>query len=217
MAELIADIRAGRLDDAASLDVAALGSDHFRPLWLDRADDRQFPQRLPIRRIWARKIEVALIPIPPPRPYNDARDPVIHSRRCMTSAAVAAFIRDPRSYLAMRAAEYSRTRYLERAGPELLDIRERDLYANTWTTDNNGSVRAIPDPARREFFFSKIVELEKERRLRAQSSDNIQFDEAAISRLASRDYTPIRPARHLVFPLPHFSFGTAKSVTLRMP
>jgi hypothetical protein len=110
----------------------------------------------------------------------------------MSSAAVDAFIRDPQSYLEARVAEYGGTRYLEKTAPELLDVREKDLRANTWTTYSDGRVRAIPDPARRQFFFTKIVELEAERNLRAGFGD-IQFDEAAIRRLASRDYTPIRP------------------------
>jgi hypothetical protein len=110
----------------------------------------------------------------------------------MNSTVIETFIRDPRSYLATRAAEYGRARYLQKADPELLDIRDRDLHANTWTTHSDGAVRAIPDPARREFFFTKLVELAAERSLRSGYGD-IQFDEASIRSLASRDYIPIRP------------------------
>ena len=110
----------------------------------------------------------------------------------MTSAAVDAFVNDPQSYLEAKAAEYGVRRYLEKATPELLDIRDKDLRTNTWTTHNDGRVQAITDPARREFFFTKIIELEAERTLRA-GSNHIQFDEAAIRRSASRDYTLIRP------------------------
>ena len=102
----------------------------------------------------------------------------------MSSAAVDAFVKDPQSYLEARAAQYSVGRYLEKAALELLDIREKDLHANTWTTYSDGRVRAITVPARREFFFTKIIELEAERKLRAGSGD-IQFDEAEITRLAS--------------------------------
>jgi len=111
----------------------------------------------------------------------------------MSSAAVDAFVKDPQSYLEARVAQYGVSRYLEKAAPELLDIREKNLYANIWTMYSDGRVRGITDPARREFFFTKIIELEAERKLRAGSRGNIQFDEAAIRDLASRDYTPIRP------------------------
>lgn len=107
-------------------------------------------------------------------------------------AALDDFIQDPQSYLEARAAEYGARRYLENAAPELLDLREKDLRANIWTTYGDGSVRAIPEPARRQFFFTKIIELEAERKLRAGSGD-IQFDEAAIRHLATCDYTPVRP------------------------
>ena len=109
----------------------------------------------------------------------------------MRSAAIDAFIRDSQSYLEARAAGYSRRRYLEKAALGLLDNREKDLRANTWTTNSDGNVRAILDPARREFFFTKIVELDVERTLRA-GSKVFQFDEAAIRRLASRGYNAIR-------------------------
>ena len=89
------------------------------------------------------------------------------------------------------ATTYGKRRYLEKAAPELLDIREKDLSANTWTTNSDGSVRAILEPARRQFFFTKLIELQAERQLRAGVGD-IQFDETAITRLASRDYTPSR-------------------------
>jgi hypothetical protein len=110
----------------------------------------------------------------------------------MSSAAVDAFIRNPQSYLEARAAEYAQRRYLENAALGLLDIREKDLVANTWTTYGDGRVRAITDPARRQFFFTKIIELEVERNLRAGSGD-IHFDEAAIRHIASCEYKPIRP------------------------
>ena len=99
---------------------------------------------------------------------------------------------NPQSYPEARAAQYGISRYLEKAAPELLDIREKRLHANIWTTYSDGKVRGITDPARREFFFTKIIELEAERKLRGGSGD-IQFDEAEIRRLASRDYTPIKP------------------------
>jgi hypothetical protein len=89
------------------------------------------------------------------------------------SSAVDAFVKDPQSYLEARAAQYSVNRYLEKAAPELLDIREKDLHANTWTTYSDGRVRGMTDPARCEFVFTKIIELEAERKLRAGSGGNI--------------------------------------------
>jgi hypothetical protein len=103
------------------------------------------------------------------------------------------FIKDPPSYLRARAVQYGASRYLEKASLEQLDNREKHLYANIWTTYNDGSVREITNPGRREFFFSKIIELEVERKLRLGSRGNIQFDEAAIMDLACRSYTPVRP------------------------
>src|ERR1051326_4035417 len=109
----------------------------------------------------------------------------------MTTASIAHFVTDPRSYLEPRASAYGNRRYLENAAPELLDVREKQLHANIWTTDGEGAVRAIADPARREFFFTKIIELAVERRLRTGSGD-IQFDEGEIRRVASRAYRPIQ-------------------------
>ena len=110
-----------------------------------------------------------------------------NEQRCRNS-----FVKNPQSYLEARAAQYGISRYLAKAAPELLDIREKNLHANIWTTYNDGRVRGITDPAHREFFFTKIIELEAERKLRG-SRGNIQSDEAAIRDLASRDYTPISP------------------------
>jgi hypothetical protein len=111
----------------------------------------------------------------------------------MSNACVDAFVKDPQSYLKARVTQYGVNRYLAKAAPEWLDIREKNLHANIWTTYNDGRVRGITDPVRREFFFTKIIELEAERQFRTGPHGNIQFNEAAIMALASRGYTPISP------------------------
>lgn len=100
----------------------------------------------------------------------------------MSNAHVDAFVKDPQSYLKARTTQYGESRYLAKAAPEWLDIREKNLQANIWTTYNDGRVRGITDPARREFFHTKIIELEAERQIRSGSRGNIRFDEAANRR-----------------------------------
>jgi len=102
------------------------------------------------------------------------------------------FISDPVSYLRSRAREYSMHRYLRNANDTSLDIRRTDIYANMWTTDIDGSVQRISDPARRKFFLTKLIELEVENSIRHQLGD-IDFDEEQIRNIASRKYKRVRP------------------------
>ena len=51
---------------------------------------------------------------------------------------------------------------------------EKDLLANTRTTYGDGRVRAITDAAHRQFFFTKIIELEAECLPRAGSGAAIR-------------------------------------------
>jgi hypothetical protein len=115
----------------------------------------------------------------------------------MSNGHVEAFVRDSQSYLLEKATQYRGSRYLEKAAPESLDIREWNLKANIWTTDGDGRVSGITSPVRREFFHTKIVELEAERKIRSGSRVESRFDEAAIINEASRDYTPINLRRRL--------------------
>lgn len=101
------------------------------------------------------------------------------------------FISDPVSYLRSQAREYSMHRDLRNANDTSLDIRRTDIYANMWTTDIDGSVQRISDPARRKFFLTKLIELEVENSIRHQLGD-IDFDDEQIRNIASHKYKRVR-------------------------
>ncbi|MGE0822726.1 MAG: hypothetical protein AB7G75_10395 [Candidatus Binatia bacterium] len=101
------------------------------------------------------------------------------------------FIADPISYMRRREREYSERRYLRNAHKKALATRRIDIYANMWTTDINGSVRRISDPARRAFFLTKLIELEVENDIRHRSRGRI-VDEKQIRIIASRKYKRVR-------------------------
>ncbi|MBP7701875.1 MAG: hypothetical protein KA098_04675 [Phenylobacterium sp.] len=116
---------------------------------------------------------------------------------------IQTFLAHPDAYLSERAQWYAANPYLKHVHPEGLIQREQDLLGNLWTTDDVAAVARIYEPGRREFMFTRLVDLNQEKHRRGERDQSVSIDEAELRAAAAATYRPPRLAE----PLPELMPG----------
>ena len=89
---------------------------------------------------------------------------------------IQAFLAHPGAYLSERTKWYAANPYLQHVRPEGLIKRERELLDNLWTTDSDAAVVRIYEPGRREFVFTRLVDLAQEKLRRGERDLSAALD-----------------------------------------